>query len=73
MEDEAVAWAATCLENTVSLNRVGVGSSFFREINLKERSKIFNVHDKYDEFGVLKSIPWEDIKKGDKVLYIAIP
>ena len=25
---------------------------------------------KYDEFGVLRSIPWEDIKKGDLVEYL---
>lgn len=27
-------------------------------------------NSKYDEYGVTKSIPWEDIKKGDKVCYI---
>ena len=29
-----------------------------------------NTESKYDEFGVLKTQPWPEIKKGDEVRYI---
>ena len=30
---------------------------------------VMNKNEKYDQFGVLSSIPWQDIKNGDSVEY----
>ena len=38
--------------------------------HLPNSFKMNNIESKYDEVGVLKTKPWPDIKKGDKVQYI---